>query len=104
LSSASFLTSNNIQTISNYLFSKLKTIFGIRLGPMNGEASVVYHDPAFGDYPFGLEIERTKWDELGRVTEGKIVFTDVEYDLVIEMTAKKIRGDPTDRPFVFRVI
>ena len=34
----------------------------------------------------------TKWDELGRVTEGTIVFTDVEHDVVIEMTVKDKRA------------
>ncbi len=32
-----------------------------------------------------LATEWTKWDELERVTEGTIVFTDVEHDVVIEM-------------------
>ena len=35
-----------------------------------------------------LATEWTKWDELERVTEGTIVFTDVEHDVVIEMTVK----------------
>ena len=56
-----------------------------QFGPMNGEGSVVYHDPDFGDYPFDLDIEWTKWDELGRVTEGTIIFTDDEHGAVIEM-------------------
>ena len=70
-------------------------------GPMTGEGSVVYHDPDFGDYPFDLEIDWTKWDQLGRVTEGDIVFTDQEHDVVIEMSvlednsrsANVLRGD-----------
>jgi hypothetical protein len=60
-----------------------------QFGPMDGEGSVVYHDPDFGDYPFALEIEWTKWDELGRVTAGTIVFTDEEHDVVIEMTVNE---------------
>jgi len=57
-----------------------------QFGPMVGEGSVVYHDPDFGDYPFDLEIDWTKWDELGRVTEGEIIFTDQEHDVVIELS------------------
>ena len=57
-----------------------------QFGPMDGEGSVVYHDPDFGDYPFDLDIEWTKWDELGRVTEGTIIFNDEEHGVVIEMT------------------
>jgi len=60
-----------------------------QFGPMDGEGNVVYHDPDFGDYPFALEIEWTKWDELGRVTEGTIIFTDEEHDVVIEMTVNE---------------
>jgi len=57
-----------------------------QFGPMSGEGSVVYHDPDYGDYPFDLEIDWTKWDELGRVTEGEIIFTDQEHDVVIELS------------------
>jgi len=57
-----------------------------QFGPMSGEGSLIYHDPELGDYPFDLEIDWTKWDELGRVTEGEIVFTDPEHGAVIEMS------------------
>ncbi len=60
-----------------------------QFGPMDGEGSVVYHDPDFGDYPFDLDIEWTKWDELGRVTEGTIDFTDEEHQVVIEMAVNE---------------
>ena len=60
-----------------------------QFGPMVGEGSVVYHDPDSGDYPFDLEIDWTKWDELGRVTEGEIIFTDQEHDVVIELSVKE---------------
>jgi len=60
-----------------------------QFGPMDGEGSVVYHDPDFGDYPFDLDIEWTKWDELGRVTEGEIIFTDEEHGVMIEMAVNE---------------
>lgn len=68
-------------------------------GPMDGEGSVVYHDPDFGDYPFDLDIDWTQWDELGRVTAGTIVFTDDEHSVVIEM---EIFEDNSREAHVFR--
>jgi hypothetical protein len=68
-------------------------------GPMDGEGSVVYHDPDFGDYPFDLEIEWTRWDELGRVTAGTIIFTDDEHGVMIEM---EIFEDNSREAHVFR--
>ena len=60
-----------------------------QFGPMTGEGSVVYHDPDFGDYPFDLELDWHKWDQLGRVTAGELVFTDQEHGVVIEMTVNE---------------
>jgi hypothetical protein len=60
-----------------------------QFGPMSGEGVVVYHDPDFGDYPFDLELDWTKWDQLGRVTAGELVFTDSEHGVVIEMTVNE---------------
>jgi hypothetical protein len=60
-----------------------------QFGPMTGEGSVVYHDPDFGDYPFDLELDWHRWDELGRVTAGDLVFTDTEHGVVIEMTVNE---------------
>ena len=68
-------------------------------GPMSGEGSVVYHDPDSGDYPFDLEIDWTKWDALGRVTEGEIVFTDPEHDVMIELS---VRDDNSRTAHVYR--
>ncbi len=50
---------------------------------------------------FKFENYWTKWDQLGRVTDGDIVFTDQDHDVVIEMsvlednsrTANIFRGD-----------
>jgi hypothetical protein len=70
-----------------------------QFGPMNGEGSVVFHDPDFGEYPFDLDIEWTQWDELGRVTAGKIIFTDDEHGVVIEM---EIFEDNSREAHVFR--
>ena len=58
-------------------------------GPMTGEGSVVYHDPDYGDYPFDLELDWNKWDELGRVTAGELLFTDHEHGAVIKMTVNE---------------
>lgn len=68
-------------------------------GPMSGEGSVVYHDPELGDYPFDLDIEWTKWDQLGRVTEGVIVFSDEEHGALIEMS---VFEDGSREAHVFR--
>ena len=70
-----------------------------QFGPMDGEGSVVYHDPDFGDYPFDLDLEWTQWDELGRVTAGTILFTDDENGVVIEM---EIFEDNSREAHVFR--
>ena len=70
-----------------------------QFGPMDGEGSVVFHDADFGDYPFDLDIEWTKWDELGRVTAGTIIFTDEEHGAVIEM---EIFEDNSREAHVFR--
>jgi len=70
-----------------------------QFGPMDGEGSVVFHDEDFGDYPFDLDIEWTKWDELGRVTAGTIIFTDDEHGAVIEM---EIFEDNSREAHVFR--
>jgi hypothetical protein len=56
---------------------------------VTGEGSVVYHDLDFGDYPFDLELDWHKWDQLGRVTAGDLVFTDEEHGAVIEMTVNE---------------
>ena len=68
-------------------------------GPMDGEGSVVYHDPDFGDYPFDLELEWNTWDELGRVTAGTLVFTNEEQGVVINM---EIFEDNSREAHVFR--
>jgi hypothetical protein len=60
-----------------------------QFGPMKGEGSVVYHDPDYGDYPFDLELDWNKWDQLGRVTAGELLFTDLEHGAVIEMTVNE---------------
>ena len=70
-----------------------------QFGPMDGEGSVIFHDADFGDYPFDLDIEWTKWDELGRVTAGTIIFTDDEHGAVIEM---EIFEDNSREAHVFR--
>jgi hypothetical protein len=55
-------------------------------GPMSGEGQVVFEDPELGDFPFDLELNWTKWDELGRTTEGVLTFTNEEQGVVIVMT------------------
>lgn len=69
-----------------------------QFGPMSGEGSVVYHDPESGDYPFDLDIEWTEWDELGRVTAGRIIFAG-ESGVMIEMT---VRSDGSRTAEVYR--